>query len=344
MANGSPGPLFQPSPSYLKASPLHGTGTFAFTALSSRTPIVKEEALWTLSSDEFKDDHAFLTSFTKLPDDVTDAILVMDGGFKSADEAWLALEREQMADQAVILRGIFMRNGQTYGDRYALYRNIARVNHSCRPNAQVIDDEDSSSAVLVAIRDIPRDDEIMIKYCPSSLHTFHERRTLLQRFEIQACNCSLCTLPKHQRDQSDARLRLLQQGADVLQDFTDRLEKPTPAPDPTPPASSTEPAGDREQYGHADRGADLTQYATSALAKAKEMERLVAQEQLVGVELVVIAHAGFCAADYLGAETDAEYFGTRLQQAMRQIGAGSRGRSEPGGEGSSVEGEVSRSS
>ena len=71
-----------------------------------------------------------------------------------------------------------------------LYELLSRANHSCRPNIRVLWDGDE--AVVVALRDIARGEELRVAYKPAAGFTTQERRERLQMHYNFVCRCDLC--------------------------------------------------------------------------------------------------------------------------------------------------------
>ncbi|KAI1383977.1 SET domain-containing protein [Hypoxylon trugodes] len=85
----------------------------------------------------------------------------------------------------------------------ALYPDVARVNHACRPNAFIRFTPSSLAVSIVAMRDIEPGEEIYITYVPLG-KTREERHAGLQKWGFN-CTCSLCTASKAEIAASDYR-------------------------------------------------------------------------------------------------------------------------------------------
>ncbi|KAI1200724.1 hypothetical protein F5X97DRAFT_340201 [Nemania serpens] len=106
-----------------------------------------------------------------------------------------------------IMEDILGTNGFSYtlGDdsHMALYPEVSRINHACRPNAFVRFSPTSFDVKVVAFRDIEIGEEITISYIPLN-HPREKRQHDLRRWGFD-CNCSLCTASKTDIAASDYR-------------------------------------------------------------------------------------------------------------------------------------------
>ncbi|KAI1161549.1 hypothetical protein F5B18DRAFT_434874 [Nemania serpens] len=106
-----------------------------------------------------------------------------------------------------IMEDILGTNGFSYtlGDdsHMALYPEVSRINHACRPNAFVRFSPTSFDVKVIAFRDIEIGEEITISYIPLN-HPREKRQRDLRRWGFD-CNCSLCTASKTDIAASDYR-------------------------------------------------------------------------------------------------------------------------------------------
>lgn len=82
---------------------------------------------------------------------------------------------------------------------------VARINHSCRPNAQHSWHDRDGRETIHAVRSIKKGDELTLSYShggPSGA-----RRNALKTYFGFDCHCELCSLPKGELKASDERLR-----------------------------------------------------------------------------------------------------------------------------------------
>ncbi|KAI3330398.1 hypothetical protein F4824DRAFT_344687 [Ustulina deusta] len=133
---------------------------------------------------------------------------------------FLHLAAEQLSDpdkvlglgrssaQAIdIMEDVLGTNSFSYtlgGDPHmALYPEVARINHACKPNAFVRFSPTSFDVKVVAFRDIEMGEEITISYIPMN-YPREKRRRDLGRWGFE-CKCSLCTASKTEIAASDYR-------------------------------------------------------------------------------------------------------------------------------------------
>ncbi|GAP86997.1 putative mannose-6-phosphate isomerase-like protein [Rosellinia necatrix] len=106
-----------------------------------------------------------------------------------------------------IMEDILGTNSFSYtlgGDSHmALYPEVARINHACKPNAFVRFSPTSFDVKVVAFRDIEIGEEITISYIPLN-HPREKRQRDLRRWGFE-CKCSLCTASKTEIAASDYR-------------------------------------------------------------------------------------------------------------------------------------------
>ena len=91
-----------------------------------------------------------------------------------------------------------------------LFLTIARINHSCRPNANHIWRADLQKTLIFATRDIEAGEEISITYGPSGecLDTAERRAYLKERFSFE-CGCEMCAESSNPQDHGDKNMNEL---------------------------------------------------------------------------------------------------------------------------------------
>ncbi|KAI0376022.1 SET domain-containing protein [Hypomontagnella monticulosa] len=106
-----------------------------------------------------------------------------------------------------ILEDILRTNAFSYtlgeDSHMALYPQVSRINHACRPNAFIRFTPSSLAVSIVALRDIEVGEELSITYVPLG-KTREERQEALQKWGFN-CTCSLCTASKSEIAASDYR-------------------------------------------------------------------------------------------------------------------------------------------
>ncbi|KAL2118828.1 hypothetical protein VTJ04DRAFT_5787 [Mycothermus thermophilus] len=122
----------------------------------------------------------------------------------------LGLSRKGTADETdtgAVVEDILKTNtfGVSVGgvDYMALFVDLSRFNHDCRPNAFIHFSETTLAMTVWAARDIEEGEEITITYSPAGMPS-KERRDMLERAWGFKCECSLCTAPPEVIEQSDA--------------------------------------------------------------------------------------------------------------------------------------------
>ncbi|KAJ4393438.1 hypothetical protein N0V93_002648 [Gnomoniopsis smithogilvyi] len=124
----------------------------------------------------------------------------------------------------VRILAIFRSNAFNIGmDRQALFPRIARINHSCIPNAQGNFHEGQGRLNIHATRDIPDGEEVMINYLKETGVTLRRQRQgkLLEGYGFD-CDCAACDLTsKPGRDREVWRMEALSKLAKYAQNATE---------------------------------------------------------------------------------------------------------------------------
>jgi len=114
---------------------------------------------------------------------------------KSLQLAWADLVRENIEldfDQFSRLIQIYLTNAFSDG----LWPDLARVNHSCLPNAEVV--RRGKERLLVVVRPVERGEEVTHSYLHSLMGKEARQKVLQSRWGF-LCACSLCSLPEPTR-------------------------------------------------------------------------------------------------------------------------------------------------
>ncbi|KAK2067066.1 hypothetical protein P8C59_000832 [Phyllachora maydis] len=88
----------------------------------------------------------------------------------------------------------------------ALFPNIARINHSCRPNAYLRFHPSRLTAEIISYTAIPAGHEILISYAPLADSRDDRQAHLLQHWGF-TCTCALCRLPAAAAERIDSEFR-----------------------------------------------------------------------------------------------------------------------------------------
>ena len=110
-------------------------------------------------------------------------------------EVFLNLTDCQQPEDPTYL-GTFDTNDMDFGGDAAVLPTMARVNHSCQPNAEFVTDQGKEFQKLVAIGIIDKDEEITINYLPME-EEGTDIREIRQRFLRThygfTCSCRCCS-------------------------------------------------------------------------------------------------------------------------------------------------------
>ncbi|KAJ4303603.1 SET domain-containing protein 5 [Kalmusia sp. IMI 367209] len=98
---------------------------------------------------------------------------------------------EKYGNNLDILGLIFRNNAYDTGSEIGLFPKIARINHSCRPNAAYYWNEKLKKRFVYATREIEEGEEISVSFI-SLLLPREERRTKLARYGF-VCTCPACS-------------------------------------------------------------------------------------------------------------------------------------------------------
>ncbi|TQV90370.1 phosphotransferase enzyme family protein [Cordyceps javanica] len=105
-------------------------------------------------------------------------------------------------------------------EHYAVFPEIARLNHDCRPNAAYFFDEATLTHYVHAITDIHPGTELTITYIDPHMQREDRMRTLFDTWGFN-CSCSTCSLAAQLSRASDARLDEIEE---ILEDFDEDEE------------------------------------------------------------------------------------------------------------------------
>jgi hypothetical protein len=98
---------------------------------------------------------------------------------------------------------IFRTNAYNSGSQIGLFPKIARINHSCRPNASYYWSEKLNKRIVYATRKIEAGEEVFVSYIPLLLAQ-RERQKHLDRYGFR-CTCSACAQELAAKEASDNR-------------------------------------------------------------------------------------------------------------------------------------------
>ncbi|KAF2028301.1 SET domain-containing protein [Setomelanomma holmii] len=125
-----------------------------------------------------------------------------------------AVEMETMDRLGIIFRT----NAYNTGSNIGLFPKIARINHSCRPNASYYWSEKLNKRIVFVSQKTRKGEEIFVSYIPLLMTQEHRQRRL-DRYGFQ-CTCNACAQERSAKAASDERRVTLSQ---AFNDFEPQL-------------------------------------------------------------------------------------------------------------------------
>jgi len=189
----------------LQPIPGKGKGLIATRAIKPGDLILSESPLFTTAS---------LTNPATFEQDLA---AIIKGLPKDGQRAFLSLHNNNPSAEP--FSNIVRSNGYPLGPNSeigAIFPLVARLNHSCRPNAQHAWNAARGLEVVHAVRDIQAGEEITLSYLAGG--PFSERQTRLREYFGFVCRCEPCSLPAKALEASDARLKRAQSLDDAIGD------------------------------------------------------------------------------------------------------------------------------
>ncbi|OCK81202.1 SET domain-containing protein [Lepidopterella palustris CBS 459.81] len=178
----------------LQLIPNKGKGLVAACSIHPGTLLISETPLFAIGSSATERDLA--THVRSLP--------------KESQRAFLSLHNSR-AGKGDPFSNIVRTNAYPLGpgsDIGGIFPLIARINHSCRPNAQHAWNAKLSRETVYSVRPIAAGDEITLSYS-SGGPSIERRKALKEMFGFE-CACEVCSLPAEDLRVSDERLRKAQ--------------------------------------------------------------------------------------------------------------------------------------
>lgn len=123
-------------------------------------------------------------------------------------QAFLSLHNTHSDDTYSQYVGIVQTNLISFGDdarEGGIFLGASRINHACDNNAHRSWNENIKRHTIHALRDIEEGHEITIYYL-ITLFDRETRQEVLRTTFMFTCSCRLCSLPRHQSQESDRRL------------------------------------------------------------------------------------------------------------------------------------------
>jgi hypothetical protein len=195
----TPVPMGLPSPDdpfTLETIPSKGKGLVASRPIAAGTLLISEPPLFTTAS---------LSDPATFEKDLGAIIRALP---REGQRAFLSLHNN-FPGQPAPFSNIVRSNGYPLGpssDVGGLFPLVARLNHSCRPNAQHAWDAARGRETVHAVRDVAAGEELTLSYHNGG-QASGERQAALRQFFGFACACAACARPAAELAASDARLR-----------------------------------------------------------------------------------------------------------------------------------------
>ena len=284
----------------------HGWGLIATQDIPTGTHILHEKAIWRIKCSIRNQDRKLLQSFRQLSPEMQDTILHLSGGYKDATESRRRLKTKSREEAAQKLRTILKCNSKLEdggdeseeGDCFAIYPEIARLNHSCAPNCELMPVA-LAERRLIASKDIKAHEELTICYVDPCESYDRREAFLADAFDFTtACKCPVCLMCELDADYlkcSDNRREQLNAGQEMAEDYLYGLGNPP----------------DFAKYSE-DRHRDMYRLC-------KTMVKLATEEKILGASAAPMYQVVSFAAKGLGWEEKAVKYKTKTMEVARRF-------------------------
>lgn len=185
-------------------------GMFAIKDIVSGTTILEEKAIMSLPKEQYRKnkscEECIREQFKSLSVDNQKKVLKLHNNLKKNKNTKNDDKKENDVNGGSDAIGCYRTNAYMFTDNLqfesGLFLNISRINHSCFPNAQFIDDSQNGINSIVALFGIKRGDEITHSYFDLDLFMMNssKRQSYIKDNYGFVCKCSDCQLFK-KRDQ-----------------------------------------------------------------------------------------------------------------------------------------------
>lgn len=183
------------------ASEGKGLGVFATHDMEIGDTVMREKPIFKIRLPKLAKGSPYpMTAVARLLHEQFDALSL------EAQEEVLSLTHESNAvdeKNTDALGTIFRNNAYNTGDQVGLFPKIARINHSCRPNASYYWSEKLNERIVYATRKIKAGEEFFVSYISLLLSQEH-RQEQLDRYGFK-CHCEACAQGRAAREASDNR-------------------------------------------------------------------------------------------------------------------------------------------
>ncbi|KAF2249114.1 SET domain-containing protein [Trematosphaeria pertusa] len=193
-----------PEPYIVKPSPGKGLGVFASHSLETGSIIMREAPILRISPPDSTQGSGYpLSEVTKLVRQEFERLSPAEQSEVLGLTYHTQPGEKEKEDKDEVLGLIFRTNAYNTGSSIGLFPKIARINHSCRPNAAYYWSEKLNRRIIYASRPILRGEEISVSYIPLLLPRA-ERQQRLHRYGF-TCSCSACDQQPRSVALSDTR-------------------------------------------------------------------------------------------------------------------------------------------
>ena len=195
----------------IRPFPGKGRGIVACSNIPKGTRILCEKPLLTLA-----------TEIDSLDDNIVRKVRALSEDKK---RQYLSLCKSNTTGN--VFTGIFQTNAlpcESTPPIVGIFPTICLINHSCVPNSQHSWNSMKNSQMIHAVSDIEEGEEITI--CYGGQGAFDARRDYLAKSFGFECDCSVCSLPIPERQESDARRTRIEQLDKVVGNMEHAVSKP----------------------------------------------------------------------------------------------------------------------
>lgn len=189
----------------LRDIPGKGKGLVANRPISPGTLIICEPALFTTES---------LQNAATIEKDLATIVKALP---KKDQVAFLSLHNNYPGKHP--FSNIIRSNGYPLGpssDVGGVFLETARINHSCRPNAQHAWNDKLKTMLVHAVRNIAEGEELTLSYVAGG--PWSARQEHIRTFFGFRCTCDICSLPEDEQQVSDERLEKAQRLDEAIGD------------------------------------------------------------------------------------------------------------------------------
>jgi len=191
----------------------HGFGMFAVNDIPSGTLILRESPIITLLKEEHRTEQTeeqwIHSQFEALSKGDQDTVLSLHNN----------LEHDENTEGKTRCVGVYRTNAYCFTDHdrfeSGLFPMISRINHSCFPNAQFVDDTKHEMHGIIALCGISAGEEITHCYIDIDLFmadSMKRQKYILEHYGFE-CQCRDCVLFK-KRDKFRRKYREFEEGMD----------------------------------------------------------------------------------------------------------------------------------